>query len=161
VGVIKLSSNMTFFLKRVFPLLYLGFVAVFVAVAVASGAARTAGPIFFAGPALAFVIGLGAMKKLVWNLVDEVYDGGDYLLIKNKGREHSLSLADVTNVSGSLHTNPPRITLRIANASGAGPLGSQVTFSPKRPLTLNPFAKNPIFEDLVARVDRARAGRRR
>ena len=155
----KLSSDWTFFLKRVFPLLYLGFLAVFVAATVASGAAAKAGPIFLIGPALALVIGLGAMKKLVWDLVDEVYDGGDYLLIKNKGREHNLPLADVVNVSGSLYTNPPRITLRLANASGAGPLGSEVTFSPKRPLSLNPFARNPIFEDLVARVDRARARR--
>jgi hypothetical protein len=157
--VTKLSSNMTFFLKRVFPLLYLGLLAAFIAVPVASGAVRAAGPIFFIGPALALVIGLGAMKKLVWDLVDEVYDGGDYLLIKNRGREHQLSLADVMNVSGSLYTNPPRITLRIANASGAGPLGSEVTFSPKRPFSLNPFAKNPIFEDLVGRVDRARSRR--
>ena len=155
----KLSSDLTFFNKKVFPVLYLGFLAVFVAVTVGSGAASRVGPIFLVGPALALVIGLGAMKKLVWDLVDEVYDGGDYLLIKNKGREHNLSLADVMNVSGSLHTNPPRITLRLANASGAGPLGSQVTFSPKRPFSLNPFAKNPIFEDLVVRVDRAR-GRR-
>jgi hypothetical protein len=158
--VTKLSSDMTFFTKKVFPVLYVGLLAVFVAVTVASGAAGRAGPIFLVGPALALVIGLGAMKKVVWDLVDEVYDGGDYLLIKNKGREHQLSFADVMNVSGSLYTNPPRITLRIANASGAGPLGSQVTFSPKRPFSLNPFAKNPIFEDLAVRVDRARAGRR-
>jgi hypothetical protein len=157
--VIKLSSDMTFFIKKVFPVLYVGFLAVLVAVTVASGAARQAGPVFFVGPALALVIGLGAMKKLVWDLADEVYDGGEYLLIKNRGREHNLPLADVMNVSGTLYTNPPRITLRIANASGAGPLGSEVTFAPKRPFSLNPFAKNPIFEDLVARVDRARARR--
>ena len=155
----KLSSDLTFFNKKVFPVLYLGFLAIFVAVTVASGAAEKAGPIFFIGPALALVIGLGAMKKLVWDLVDEVHDGGDYLLVKNRGREHNLPLADVMNVRGSLYTNPPRITLRIANAGGAGPLGSEVTFSPKRPLSLNPFAKNPIFEDLIVRVDRARAGR--
>ena len=155
----KLSSDLTFFNKKVFPLLYLGFLAVFLAAGVAGGAVSKAGPIFLLGPAVALVIGFGVMKKLIWDLVDEVYDGGEFLLIKNKGREHQLSLADVMNVSGSLYTNPPRITLRITNAGGAGPLGSEVTFSPKRPFSLNPFARNAIFEDLIVRVDRARARR--
>ena len=39
------------------------------------------------------------------------------------------------------------------------PLGQEVTLSPKRPFSLNPFARNPTFEDLVVRVDRARAKR--
>jgi hypothetical protein len=156
----KLSSDMTFFTKKVFPALWFGFLAVSVAVTFVSGAASKAGPVFLVVPGFMMVVGFAVMKRLVWDLVDEVYDGGDYLIIKNNGREFRLPLADVMNVSGSLYTNPPRITLRLTNASGAGPLGSEVTFSPKRPFSLNPFAKNPIFEDLVVRADRARAGRR-
>jgi hypothetical protein len=156
----KISSDMTFFNKKVFPIIWFGFLAVFVAVTVAGGALRKVGPLFLLPSVFMALIGLILMKKLIWDLVDEVYDCGNYLLIRNDGREHRLELADVMNVSGSLVTNPPRITLRISNAGGAGPLGSEVTFSPKRPLSLNPFAKNEIFEDLVVRVDRARAGRR-
>ncbi len=105
------------------------------------------------------VVGFLVMKRFIWDLVDEVYDGGDFLLIKNRGREHRLALADVMNVSASLNVNPPRITLRIAKQSGTGPLGSEVSFSPKKPFTMNPFAKNPTFEDLMVRVDRARSSR--
>jgi hypothetical protein len=65
------------------------------------------------------------------------------------------------NVSVTTMVNPPRITLRIANASGVGPLGSEVTFSPPRPFSLNPFAKIPVAEDLIVRVDRARSQRAR
>jgi hypothetical protein len=155
----KLSSDWTFFNKKVFPIVWLGSMGVFVAVSL-KHAGETAGFVFVL-PLVFLVIVSFLLKKLVWDLVDEVYDGGEYLLIKNGGREYRLPLADIMNVSGSLYTNPPRITLRLANTGGGNPFGSEVAFSPKRPFSLNPFAKNPIFEDLVVRVDRARAQRAR
>jgi hypothetical protein len=155
----RISSDWTAFYKKAFPVLWFGTVGLVFVLGLTTNAVRKAGPPFLIAPGLMIIVGAVVMKKLLWDLVDEVYDGGDYLLIRNRGREHRLPLSDVMNVSGSLYTNPPRITLRIANAGGAGPLGSEVTFSPKRPLSLNPFAKNPIFEDLVVRVDRARARR--
>ena len=155
----KISSDWTAFYKKVFPVVWFGFIALFVTMAFTHGAAFKGGPPFLIAPCFMLVVGYIVMRKLVWDLVDEVYDDGDFLMIKNRGREHRLALAEIMNVSGSLNVNPPRITLRIANAGGAGPLGSEVSFSPKKEFTLNPFAKNPIFEDLVVRVDRARSKR--
>jgi hypothetical protein len=60
------------------------------------------------------------------------------------------------NVSALTQMNPPRVTLRLAVPSVFGP---EITFTPARPFTLIPFAKNEIAEDLIVRVDWARAKR--
>ena len=54
-------------------------------------------------------------------------------------------------------TNPPQITLRLVQA---GVHGNEITLSPKAPFTLSRFAGNAIAEDLMVRVDQARANRR-
>jgi len=147
-----ISSRLTAFYKKAFPALWFGLQAVLLAAALTRGARGT----MVVVPCLLIVFGLALMKGMFWDLVDEVYDCGDYLLIKNRGQEHRLALADIGNVSASRVLNPPRIKLKIAHAGGAGPLGTEVVFSPPNPFVLNPLAKNPIAEDLIARVDRAR-----
>lgn len=154
----KLSSSATAFYKKVFPVIWFGSVAISLGVGLTQEGGKNAA-VFLPVPCLMLVVGFLVMKKYLWDLADEVYDGGDFLLIKNGGREHRLPLADVINVNSSLHVNPPRITLRLANISGTGPLGAEVSFSPQKRFTLNPLAKHPIAEDLIVRVDRARSGR--
>ena len=102
------------------------------------------------------VFGYFIMKKLVWDLVDEVYDAGDYLLVKNRGNEAQVLLANIMNVSATTYMNPPRIVLRLREPSN---FGSEIAFSPASRFTLNPFAKNLVAEDLIVRVDRARGNR--
>lgn len=111
---------------------------------------------FFVGPVAMAVIGFMVMKKLVWNLVDEVYDCGEFLLIKNRGEQERVLLSNIMNVSASTMMNPPRITLRLVNP---GKFGNEIAFSPTTPFSFNPFAKNPVAEGLIVRVDRARASR--
>jgi hypothetical protein len=94
--------------------------------------------------------------KLIWALADEVYDGGDYLLVKRGRVEDRIALSDIMNVSSSVMVNPPRITLRLARPSK---FGDEVAFAPMRPMTLNPFARSAIAEDLIVRVDAARVKR--
>jgi hypothetical protein len=154
---IKISSKTTVFTKKLFPVLWFGFLACFVAVGFSTGAFRKSA-LFAAGPLFMAVIGSIVMKKLVFDLMDEVYDCGDSLLVKNGGQEQSIPLADIINVSVSTNTNPPRITLKLANP---GTFGSDVSFSPACPFSLNPFAKNPIAENLIQRVDQARSIRYR
>lgn len=93
---------------------------------------------------------------LIRDLADEVYDGGDYLLVKRGRIEDRIALSDVMNVNSSMMVNPPRITLRLAKPSK---FGDEVVFSPLRPPSLNPFARNAIADDLVVRVDTARVKR--
>jgi len=155
----RLSSTMTTFHKKGFPALWFGFLGFFVTVAITSGAAAKGGVMFLLGPCVMAVVGYFVMKKLVWDLVDEVYDGGDFLVIRNRGRETHIPLTDIMNVSSSMSVNPPRITLKLTGPSASGPLGPEVAFCPERPFTLNPFARNQVADDLIVRVDRARSKR--
>ena len=151
----KISSSLTFFNKKVFPALWFGFLAFFVVKATLTGIVEKA-PMSVVIPVFMAVIGFFVMKKLVWDLADEVYDCGDFLLVRNRGEEDRVPLSNVMNVNASTYVNPPRITLRLVTP---GRFGNEIAFSPIAGVRLNPFAKNKIAEDLIVRVDRARSKR--
>jgi hypothetical protein len=152
----KISSSMTRFHKRIFPLMWFGFLGVFLIVALSAGALTEAAPVLVLPIAMA-AFGFAMMKKLVWDLADEVYDAGEYLLVKNGDVEERIPLAGIMNISATTFVNPPRITLRLV---AAGRLGNEIAYSPAMQFSLNPFAKCKLAEDLVLRVHRARvAGR--
>ena len=151
----QISSKYLFCTKKIFPLLWFGFLAFFVFLALMNGAYEK-DPMFLVVPCIMAVFGFFLMKKIVWDLVDEVYDCGDSLLIKCRGIEERVPLTNITNVSASTNMNPPRITLRLVQP---GKLGAEIAFSPATPFTLNPFAKNSVAEDLIVRVDKAREKR--
>jgi hypothetical protein len=151
----KISSRLTYWNKRLFSLLWFGFLAVFVVTTFVAGAVAK-DPVFLVVPCVMAVFGYFVMRRLVWDLVDEVYDDGDYLLIKNRGDEVRVALGNIMNVSATTFMNPPRIVLRLREPSK---FGSEIAFSPASRFTLNPFAKSPVAEDLILRVDRTRANR--
>jgi hypothetical protein len=144
-------------LKRIFPPVFFGIFVVAPWLAW-SGSAEKKVPIFLfiIPPVVVAVVGFVVMKNLIWDLVDEVYDCGDFLLVRNRGEEENVPLTNIMNVSVSMAVNPPRITLRLVSPCKSG---NEIAFSPIRPLTLNPFANVPISEDLMVRVDHARAKR--
>jgi hypothetical protein len=152
----KISSRVTVFHKRIFPLLWFGFLAFFLVALVFNGAMQKA-PMIVLAPLVMAVFGYVLMKKLVWNLADEVYDGGDSLLVRIRGEEEMIPLSNIMNVSASPSANPQTITLRLVTP---GKFGSDVAFSPVTGWTLNPFARNPVADDLIVRVDAARSRRR-
>jgi hypothetical protein len=149
----KISSKSTFIYKKLFPILWFGFIAVFLAVALFSGGGQS--NLLFLFVALAMgVFGFFLFRRLVWDLADEVLDAGDHLLVKRRGTEERISIANIMNVSVSSYVNPIRVSLRLVEP---GKLGSEVAFTPQAPFTLNPFAKNRVAEDLIVRVHRERA----
>ncbi len=148
----RISSKTTFLMKRVFPTFWFGFLAFMLLINLAAGTWRKA-PVFLLIPLIMAGFGMFLFKGLVWDLMDEVYDCGDHLLIRNGGEEAAVTLADIVNVSSTNFVNPPRITLRLATACR---FGINVTFSPLRSFFYRPFAANPIAEDLMLRVDKAR-----
>jgi len=77
-------------------------------------------------------------------------------VVRNGSEEERIPLGNIMNVSASTNTNPPRITLRLVRP---GRFGADVSFSPSSRISFNPFAKNPVAEDLIVRVDKARLGR--
>lgn len=151
----KISSKYLPLTKIGFPLLWFGFLAFFIAEAVMNGTYQH-DPMVLVIPCVMAIFGSFLMKKLVWDLVDEVYDCGDFLLVKKSDEEDRIPLSNIMNVNASTNTNPPRVTLRLVKT---GKFGQEVAFSPAAPFTLNPFSKNRIVEDLIVRVDSARSKR--
>jgi len=150
----RISSRYTFLLKRVFPVLWFGFLAIFVLLLFV--APETPPLLDLAAPALMAVVGYVLMKKLLWDLADEVLDGGDFPVVKYRGMEESIPLANIMNVNATTLVNPPRITLRL---DVPGRFGNEASFSPLRSFSLSPFARNTIADDLIVRVDQARSRR--
>ena len=147
-----ISSGRTFMIKRVFPVFWCGFLVLFVAVGAADGGVFRQ-PGLLVMPVLMLVVGVALFRKLLWNLADDVRDGGDFLLVRRGQLEERLPLANVMNVSMSQFTNPRRLTLRLRTP---GKFGDEVAFIPRSPFQINPFARNPVAEMLIQRVDRIR-----
>lgn len=147
-----ISSGQTFFIKRVFPVLWCVMVGgLLVAAAIGGqGFGESTGILALV---VMLVVGIVLFRKLLGNLADEVRDGGDVLLVRLRGVEQRVPLANVMNVSMGQFANPRRITLRLRSP---GPLGDEITFIPKTPFQLNPFARNPIAERLLSRIDSIR-----
>lgn len=146
-----ISSRQTFFIKKVFPVIWLGFVVVFFIGSIASGALKQA-PMFLVMPVVMFVFGFFLFRHFVWDLADEVKDAGDHLIVRKGDVEDRIALRDIMNISVSI-TNPPRLTMRLRKP---GKFGSEVVFTPIKNFSFNPFAKNAVAEDLIVRVDRVR-----
>jgi hypothetical protein len=143
----RISSGWTFFYKRVFPLLWFGFLVVFVGIGVVNGQ----GPFVVIVPIAMIGFGYFIMQKLVFDLVDEVSDDGDALVVKNRGQEQRIALADIKNVNYSPFISPPRVTLSLRRPTV---FGDQITFC--APVRLLPFSPSPVIADLIERVDHAR-----
>jgi hypothetical protein len=154
----RISSRWTFFYKKVFPVIWFGPFGLLATVALLASVLSDRGSISVLGPAVIMVFfGYIVMRRFIWDLVDEVYDGGDFLLVKNRGEQYRLPLTDIINVSSTIAVNPPRITLQLTGPSSMGPLGARVVFSPKEPFTLNPFAESRVAADLILRIHAARS----
>jgi hypothetical protein len=149
----RLSSRMTFFYKRIFPVFWFGFLVLFIAIPLFFGGARNGPPPFpfLIVPLLMMGFGYFIMKKLVFDLVDEVWDDGGSLLIKNRGEEERVALGDIKNVSYSPLINPPRVTLSLRRPTV---FGDEITFN--APMRFMPFSASPIIKELIDRIDLAR-----
>jgi hypothetical protein len=154
----QISSRLTWFVKKVFPAFWFGFLLVFLSISVFANVPRDARVPFVIVPCVMAVFGFLLFRKLIWDLADEVFDAGDHLVVRKGGEQDVIRLDNIMNVSATVAVNPPRITLRLVKP---GRFGDEVVFSPPRPFSLNPFARNAVAEDLIVRVDAARRGLRR
>jgi hypothetical protein len=152
-----ISSRKTFFYKKIFPVFWFGFLIVFVG-AILVGDHKAQGknapplPVMFLPPIFMLVMGHFVFRKLILDLVDEVWDCGDHLLIRKDGKEERIPLSVIMNVSSTYLVNPPRVTILLR--SEAGGVGREITFCPKLPL--RPFARSAEVESLILRIDQAR-----
>ncbi len=150
-----ISSRNTLFLKRVLPVLLFGVLAAGVAAPLLIVGGRTGAlpwPLLAPPLVLGIVIYL-VLRRLVFDLADEVVDEGEALRVRFGSEQARIPLAEIINVSYSGITNPKRVTLTLRSA---GPFGRQVTFSPRRRLFSSPFRTDPLVVELIERVDAAR-----
>jgi hypothetical protein len=152
---------MTFFYKRIFPIIWFGFLVFFMATPLFApyfGGTTSGSPMaFLLVPAVMMIVGYFMMKKLVFDLVDEVLDAGDALVVRKGHLEGRIALADITNVGYAQFMNPPRVTLSLRHS---GMFGDRVSFC--APVSLIPtFSTSPIIDELIKRIDAARAASRR
>ncbi len=147
----KLSSKSTFFNKKIVPTIWFGILAIFIITFLIAGDDNGPGVMFIIMPILMAVFGYFIMKKMVFDLIDEVYDDGDALLFRNSGKEVRVFLQDIKNVSYQTMMNPPKVTLSIRYETG---LGNELSFLPS--MSFIPFKKNKDIEALIDRIDQAK-----
>lgn len=154
-----ISSRLTFFLKRVFPTVWFGFLALCAVIPVAYMSARKdfrfeflmLSAVAAGGVMVSYVI----MKKQFFDLVDEVWDAGTELVVKNGETEEHIPLAEIMNVSHAIFTNPERVTLSLRHPTL---LGKEIAFIP--PSQFLPFSRSPVVDDLIQRIDAAHRSNR-
>jgi hypothetical protein len=154
-AIVPLSSaKTTFFYKRIFPIFWFGLVAVlfFAGLLKVIASDPISNVPFLIVPALMAIIGYVYMKKLAFNLVDDVFDVGDALLVRSGGREERIALADIKNVNYFPYGSPPQVTLSLRRPSI---FGDTIVFC--GPLRVMPLSSSPIADSkLIDRIDAAR-----
>ena len=148
----RISSRNTFFNKRVFPVIRFGFVAI-AFFGPLLGRKDKGGPPagFLFVPIVMAAFGYFMMKKLVFDLADEVFDDGNTLVVRFGSEEERIPLSEIINISYTNMSNPSRVTLTLRTPDR---FGKELSFSP--PQSFVPFAKSPIAADLIERADAAR-----
>ncbi|HEX4385026.1 MAG TPA: hypothetical protein VH083_18840 [Myxococcales bacterium] len=150
----RISSGMTFYNKRILPVVWLGGLTCFAAFFIFGTHYERASALALPLIPLGFIGGVGflQLRRFVWDLADEVWEWDDEtLIVKKSGREERVELANVVNVGWSRFSGTSRIvlTLRVP-----GTFGREVAFmAPGRWLGLG---RNVTAEELIGRVDAVR-----
>ncbi len=145
----RLSSRSTALTKRICPLMWFGTLILFaISAALGEGASLRSVALFYPVIAAMALGGYFVMKKLLFDLIDEVWDEGSSLLFRNRGHEVRVALKDVKNISYANVSSPPRVTISVRQETA---LGSELSFTP--PTSLMPFKRSPAIDALIERVD--------
>ena len=147
----QISSSGTVFYKRGFPAIWFGFIGLFFFGGLVGALKDGSGFGFLLLPLGMAAVGFIIMKIFVWDLVDEVWDDGDSLVVKNKGREARIDLRNIININHTTFTNPPSVSLTLRAPCEFGRI---VKFSPPRRFL--GFSEHPVVTELVQRIDHKR-----
>jgi len=148
----KISSASTFYLKRIAPFLSLAGLIVAIVVMLAQGKFEEMWWLLLVFVLVTVAAGY-AFYRRIWNLADEVFDNGDHFVVRRGSVQEKVRLSDVVNVAFKRTQNARRVVLKLARP---GPFGNEVVFVPPLSFRWNPFAADPLEEDLIRRVDAER-----
>lgn len=160
----RLSSTRTGFYKRVFPVMWFGFIVFFFGFSLWSRLhpqdfnKPPPDPMFLLMPLVMAGLGFFVFRRLIFDLMDEVWLDRDWLVVKNRRDTCRIALTDVMNVNATVSTNPRRVTVMTRSATR---FGASISFMPAGPRGfLSAFKPDPIALDLIRRVDAARQAAR-
>jgi hypothetical protein len=160
----RLSSSSTFFYKRVFPVFWYGILLLVFATSF-WGMRHARAPVDMSQflPMLLVPVFMGAVgyfifRMLIRDLVDEVWLDSDTLIVKNRGEQWRVALADVMNINATTMSNPRRVTVMSRVESRHGRDFSFIPASPRG--FMSAFKPDPIATELIGRVDALRGMRR-
>ena len=147
----KISTPYSWSMKA-FPFFFFGFLAFMLALMMMNGALGA--PMFLLTLVAISVIGYFYWKVSLRDIMDEVYDCGDFLVLKKRCEEDTVLLSNINNVRFSTDRRgvSARITLSL---DSPGKFGQEVSFAPPPQIYFG-APKNEIAADLL---DRARSGR--
>jgi hypothetical protein len=148
-----LSSKWTFLRKRIFLVVWCGWLLLFTVMLFPKHMWET-DALYLVGPAVMLLFGVVLSRRFASNLVDEVRDGGGVLVVRKGNVEDRIPLTDIVNINFSEAGNPGRLSLRLRTP---GKFGDVVDFlSRRRSSGFNPFGRNEVAEMLLQRIDAAR-----
>jgi hypothetical protein len=149
----RISSSWTFYYKRVFPAIWFGFLLLFITLPLLGirGASPRPPVPFFIVPIVMMIFGYLFMRKLVFDLADQVWDQGESLLVRNRGEEQRIAFTDIKNVNYTPFMHPARVVLSLRRTTV---FGDQIAFC--APMRFVPFSSSPAITDLINRIDDAR-----
>lgn len=150
----RISSRWTLFYKWLFPLFVLGILVLAVGALLIGAAGQ-----FKLGEIVIFLV-IALIPTTIafafawWfgsRLVDEVWDGGFELLVRNDAKEDRIPIDAIETIDYSLFIQPQQVTLRLDRASA---FGASITFLPL--YRVFQLSMPPIVEDLRRRIADAR-----
>jgi hypothetical protein len=147
----RLSSQSTFFVKRVLPALWFGGLLYFAVNSALAGDIGAYWP-FVLAPMVIAAITYFAFRALIWRLADQVTLVDGALLVRQRGQDHRIALSDVVAVSFTRFSNPSYVTLRLREGHV---YGDTLYFIPRAQFTLNAFAPNNVCVTLHSAIERS------
>lgn len=103
------------------------------------------------GALLVPLLVLGFLRWLYGQVVDEVWDEGQFLRIRKGDAELRIPLSDILDIEVNRRLKPLTATLCLRRAS---PLGQRIVFLPDVPLTWARHPAVPAVDDLLRRLGR-------
>jgi len=150
----KKLSGSTLFQKRIFPVIWVGFSAIFFLVALLNPDEKGLDWQFMAFSIFMLVNGLFWVRKSTRDLIDHVYDEGDSLLFRTSRKEVRVALQDIKNVNYPKNMENPRITISVRHETQ---LGTELSFVPNSPIigvSIDKGIESDVAE-LIGRIERA------
>ncbi len=140
-----ISSVTTIYFKKIFPIFWFGFLGFFLFVAISSFLIKPEifNIMFFIVPSIMGLFGFIFFKKLLFPLRDKVFDCGDYLIIRNKGKETKITFSEIRNISYNQFFSPNIITLNLKS--------KDISFIAQVNL-LSPYKKSKAVKNLIEKV---------